>query len=241
MVSLVLLFLQNDRITKLKIDNNPFAKGFRELGQSRIKRKLTTTSKQSTEGLTDKKMKNSELFEFGNSAKESKINRKRSNSLSESTSSTEEIGNSVGDEMSTSSSSSLSGISSPVTSAHEYTVSYEDQDEFSHHNNTTQIEPRHNTADWLDLMAMQYTHTSRNYSPNHHQPMYYPALPLNYDSMSSGYIQTTSIGLLQSHLQVPQTDSPSGLLPLEQPKISMVARPPKKNSFSISAILGCEC
>ncbi|KAH8301102.1 hypothetical protein KR018_001797 [Drosophila ironensis] len=31
---------QNDRITKLKIDNNPFAKGFRVLGQSRCKRKL---------------------------------------------------------------------------------------------------------------------------------------------------------------------------------------------------------
>lgn len=34
------LSLQNDRITKLKIDNNPFAKGFRESGQSRCKRKL---------------------------------------------------------------------------------------------------------------------------------------------------------------------------------------------------------
>ncbi|CAD7004866.1 unnamed protein product [Ceratitis capitata] len=33
---------QNDRITKLKIDNNPFAKGFRETGQSRCKRKLST-------------------------------------------------------------------------------------------------------------------------------------------------------------------------------------------------------
>ncbi|XP_016973102.1 T-box transcription factor TBX6 [Drosophila rhopaloa] len=31
---------QNDRITKLKIDNNPFAKGFRESGQSRCKRKI---------------------------------------------------------------------------------------------------------------------------------------------------------------------------------------------------------
>lgn len=35
---------QNDRITKLKIDNNPFAKGFRETGQSRCKRKITTPS-----------------------------------------------------------------------------------------------------------------------------------------------------------------------------------------------------
>lgn len=35
---------QNDRITKLKIDNNPFAKGFRETGQSRCKRKITPSS-----------------------------------------------------------------------------------------------------------------------------------------------------------------------------------------------------
>ncbi|TMW42840.1 hypothetical protein DOY81_012080, partial [Sarcophaga bullata] len=32
---------QNDRITKLKIDNNPFAKGFRESGQSKCKRKMS--------------------------------------------------------------------------------------------------------------------------------------------------------------------------------------------------------
>lgn len=35
------LCTQNDRITKLKIDNNPFAKGFRETGQSRCKRKMS--------------------------------------------------------------------------------------------------------------------------------------------------------------------------------------------------------
>lgn len=36
-------FSQNDRITKLKIDNNPFAKGFRETGQSRCKRKMSSS------------------------------------------------------------------------------------------------------------------------------------------------------------------------------------------------------
>ncbi|CAO1299040.1 unnamed protein product [Diamesa tonsa] len=39
---------QNDRITKLKIDNNPFAKGFRETGQSRCKRKITSPSSPPT-------------------------------------------------------------------------------------------------------------------------------------------------------------------------------------------------
>ncbi|XP_017138811.1 T-box transcription factor TBX6 [Drosophila miranda] len=44
---------QNDRITKLKIDNNPFAKGFRESGQSRCKRKLNSTSNSSPESEDD--------------------------------------------------------------------------------------------------------------------------------------------------------------------------------------------
>ncbi|CAH0753328.1 unnamed protein product [Bemisia tabaci] len=35
---------QNDAITKLKIDNNPFAKGFRETGQSKTKRKIKLPS-----------------------------------------------------------------------------------------------------------------------------------------------------------------------------------------------------
>ncbi|XP_034483643.1 T-box transcription factor TBX6 [Drosophila innubila] len=44
---------QNDRITKLKIDNNPFAKGFRESGQSRCKRKLNSSSNSSAESEDD--------------------------------------------------------------------------------------------------------------------------------------------------------------------------------------------
>ncbi|XP_023298523.2 T-box-containing protein TBX6L-like [Lucilia cuprina] len=40
---------QNDRITKLKIDNNPFAKGFRESGQSKCKRKMSLSPSPSEE------------------------------------------------------------------------------------------------------------------------------------------------------------------------------------------------
>lgn len=40
---------QNDRITKLKIDNNPFAKGFRACGQSKCKRKNLDTSPDNPE------------------------------------------------------------------------------------------------------------------------------------------------------------------------------------------------
>ncbi|EDW19521.1 T-box transcription factor TBX6 [Drosophila mojavensis] len=44
---------QNDRITKLKIDNNPFAKGFRESGQSRCKRKLNSSANSSADSEDD--------------------------------------------------------------------------------------------------------------------------------------------------------------------------------------------
>lgn len=44
------LLLQNDKITKLKIDNNPFAKGFRENGQSdKSKRKRTNSGSNGKE------------------------------------------------------------------------------------------------------------------------------------------------------------------------------------------------
>lgn len=43
----VFLFPQNDHITKLKIENNPFAKGFRITGQSRCKRKLAESTSPS--------------------------------------------------------------------------------------------------------------------------------------------------------------------------------------------------
>ncbi|CAH1969284.1 unnamed protein product [Acanthoscelides obtectus] len=50
---------QNDRITKLKIDNNPFAKGFRENGQSKCKRKNLEAEKQDEE--EDKASKRTKL------------------------------------------------------------------------------------------------------------------------------------------------------------------------------------
>ncbi|XP_076675693.1 uncharacterized protein LOC143372923 [Andrena cerasifolii] len=44
---------QNENITKLKINNNPFAKGFRETGQSRCKRKFHQTETESSSCVED--------------------------------------------------------------------------------------------------------------------------------------------------------------------------------------------
>ncbi|XP_011307423.1 T-box-containing protein TBX6L-like [Fopius arisanus] len=56
---------QNESITKLKIDNNPFAKGFRETGHYRCKRKLEESSENSQEEEpgTPETPKNSEKIE----------------------------------------------------------------------------------------------------------------------------------------------------------------------------------
>ncbi|XP_078041582.1 T-box transcription factor TBX6 [Augochlora pura] len=44
---------QNEKITRLKINNNPFAKGFRETGQSRCKRKFQQTEEGRSNRLED--------------------------------------------------------------------------------------------------------------------------------------------------------------------------------------------
>ncbi|XP_029034384.1 T-box transcription factor TBX6-like [Osmia bicornis bicornis] len=57
---------QNENITKLKINNNPFAKGFRETGQSRCKRKFQQTDGEGTSRIDE---------DDGNMSSESESNR----------------------------------------------------------------------------------------------------------------------------------------------------------------------
>lgn len=251
MFSLLLIFpsLQNDRITKLKIDNNPFAKGFRELGQSRIKRKLASKPNASMdESGSVKKHKTNELFKYKSTMKDSKISRKRSNSLSESTTSADESGNSVGDEIS---SSSLSGTSSPATSAHEYNpATYDESDDYSplkpyeaNHSNGLPAVGRHPSSEWIDLMTLRYIQANGNYP--HQQPFVYPPMPTNYDSVtfkqSPPIMQPSPIDLARSYDRMPSPRY-TNVAPImfDQPKKSIATSPPKKSGFSISAILGSE-
>lgn len=169
----------------------------------------------------DKKMKTSKLFDYTTTMKESnKIGRKRSNSLSESTTSADESDNSVGDEI-ISSSSSLSGTSSPATSAHECNPSaYNESDDYAplkaydsamataavaatHHGTNLPTVGRHPSTEWIDLMTLRYIQANGNYPPpppppsshhhhHHHQPLFYPSLSSsNYDSIVS-FKQTPS-------------------------------------------------
>lgn len=230
--------MQNDRITKLKIDNNPFAKGFRELGQSRIKRKLT--SKPASNESSDIKIK-TDLFEYSSSVKENQISRKRSNSLTGSTASADDSGNSVNDEIS---SSSLSGTSSPATSAHEYNPStYDESDDFAtrkafESNQNMQSMPRHQSNEWIDLMALRYFQASGSYP---HQPLFYPGMHHSYDvpfPMRQSCVSTDTAPPAPHHFQPPKL-STAGFRTIEPAK-TPASTPRKSSSFSISAILGCE-
>lgn len=178
------------------------------------------------------------------------MGRKRSNSLSESTTSADESDNSVGDEIS---SSSLSGTSSPATSAHEFNpAAHNESDDYAalksydpSHGTSLPVVGRHPSSEWIDLMTLRYIQANGNYPP-HHQPLFYPPMPSNYDAVSfkqspPPFIQPSAIDLVRSYEQMPSPDfSPLAPAILDQPKKSMAASPPKKSSFSISAILGCE-
>lgn len=232
----------------MKIDNNPFAKGFRELGQSRIKRKFPLKTNSTLTENSEKKLKTSnELFDY-QTMKENKIGRKRSNSLSESTTSADESDNSVGDEIS---SSSLSGTSSPATSAHEFSaVVHNESDDYaalktydSNRGNCLPPVGRHPSSEWIDLMTLHYIQANGNFSP-HHQPLFYPPTTANYNTVQfkqTPFIPTSAIDLMHPYDQMPSPEYlPTIPANLEQPKKLLAHSPPKKSGFSISAILGCE-
>lgn len=194
----------------MKIDNNPFAKGFREQGQSRIKRKLST--KPNTIEAND--VKKEDFYHYNSDITENKLNRKRSNSLTESNASADDSTNSIGEEIA---SPSISGTSSPATSAHDYTSSYDDGDDF---HSSKQFESMNNRSnEWYDMMSMRYFQPHNG--PYQH-PLYLPG----------------------SHQPNPfmQHMFPAQRVPSPQEPLPIAPVPPrKKNSFSISAILGCEC
>lgn len=201
------------------------------------------------EGSSDKKLRTSELFEYKNTMKESKIGRKRSNSLTESTTSADESGNSVGDEIS---SSSLSGTSSPATSAHEYNpATYDESDDYAplkpyesnHGHGLPTTVGRHPSSEWIDLMTLRYIQANGSYPPQ--QALFYPPLQANY---GNSFKQTppfmpSPIDLARSYEQIPSPPEYSAaMVPslMDAPKKTIAASPPKKTGFSISAILGCE-
>lgn len=234
---LIIIFQQNDRITKLKIDNNPFAKGFRETGQSRCKRKLT----QSNSTIT---LSSSPLLPAipptiinpnikGNSTTFVDLTTKRRrNSFNGSIDSIDE--------------QSISGRSSG-TSSPPSTDSYEDirvigdeeQVRIVQHQEVVmqQLRDRIPHPSWMGL-AFSYLTQTRSSCPS-----FYPQnTHHDFMGMSSGtatmssFLHTQTINNeMNQQLTKVGVSAPS---PTSMQNLSV--KPRKKCGFSISAILGCE-
>lgn len=215
-------FLQNDRITKLKIDNNPFAKGFRETGQSRCKRKsLTNTSKSSINGSSSN---NGDIIEQD-------VKRMRSSDSSAcSISSLDDSGLSASD--------SSSGTSSPEVSEDLHIIKDTCCPRESHpHEHFMQ---RYSTImnPWMDIA---FSYLSRSpYS-------YYPSIPLDMipqQNLSHTLTFPSTSSHQQNHHQIiypKHITTPDSQPMMKSPVIkSELSKPPKKSSFTISAILGSD-
>lgn len=260
--------LQNDRITKLKIDNNPFAKGFRESGQSRCKRKLT----QSSESVTSGKQKHTEDAD-GHFDGSGEAKRKRSNSFTGSTSSLDDSGLSV--------SSSCSGTSSPPANNEDDIRVCDDDDEtprapilplhphlhHQHHQEMVLQQFRDSLQpSWMDLAFSYFTRGpyQPQFYPGAHQPnpngpfIDLRGIASTMPSPVSPYLATnlrhfgdqrgaivSNTGLDSSWHSPSSSEHSNQTPPLPQPAPpnpnDHASKPlHKKCSFSISAILGCE-
>lgn len=212
-------FFQNDRITKLKIDNNPFAKGFRETGQSRCKRKsITTTITSSTPCKNSSSSNNSDIIEQD-------VKRMRSDSSACSISSLDDSGLSVSD--------SSSGTSSPEVSEDMMHIKEERiMRESNHHNHEHENLMRHYNTMMHPWMDIAFSYLSRTpYS-------YYPSIPLDLIPQHNMSHTMTTYSPQNHQMIYPNVDcnpiKSSPIIKSEQPKVA------KKSSFTISAILGCD-
>jgi hypothetical protein len=223
--------LQNDRITKLKIDNNPFAKGFRESGQSRCKRKAVSSS-PTTLGLNNKSRSDDEGFEHPNPK------RLRSDSSACSVSSLEDSALSICE--------TSSGTSSPVADEtvlnkfnemdrlRELSIPHHEMLMHQYNQNLqTVLNPS-----WIDLV---FPYLARNpyhfqsianyeipqvYSPSVSSEHYLPASPNSFRYCKSESPSPPDHD--QSQSKSPTIDTSDDIKPATT----------KKCSFSISAILG---
>lgn len=180
--------------------------------------------------------------------------RKRSNSLSESATSADESCNSVGDEIS---SSSLSGTSTPITSAHDYSSSGYDESKGNRSAAPFNTYPLKvfevaakadsHLANELDPMSLPYIPAdSLALQPTMHYPIRMPTMlealrlqqSLCYLTKSPPIDQMRAA--YEPHLTIPNYPIMASAEYEQSTKMAAIASPPKKTGFSISAILGCE-
>lgn len=243
---------QNDRITKLKIDNNPFAKGFRETGQSRCKRKAGSSSSNQTnssmpsnqsDGL---KLKDDDDYESASKRVRSSNSVCSAGSLDDSglsvcetsSSGTSSPTNTTTDERMLPSTSSASSISVTSSSYLQQSFHHQPRPQFPFHHNELLLQQYQMlgvNSQWMDFV-LPYMRQQQM----HELPMI-QALP-PYLSPSNTIVSSKSspIQSAESHREEDEA-STSSVSPSPNKSMDLSINPAKKKcSFSISAILGQE-
>ncbi len=238
-----LSLLQNYRITKLKIDNNPFAKGFRETGQSRCKRKLTQSTSSSslssvssssasspllppTTSLNRKQLKDNECTDDEMNPKR---RRQRTNSFNGSIDSIDDCEQSISERS--------SGTSSPPSTTSEDIRVIDDEDQAriiqQQEMVLQQFRDRIHHPAWMELAAFSYLSRSA-------YPSFYPQNP-HHDFVSMANPSMASFLQAQTINEMNHQITTMGLSPPSPSSVQNLSiKPRKKCGFSISAILGCE-
>ncbi|XP_055912951.1 T-box transcription factor TBX6-like [Eupeodes corollae] len=238
---------QNDRITKLKIDNNPFAKGFRETGQSRCKRKMSSspeircTTNNDTSPLKLNSLPSTSGCDVMNAANEDdhesspNVKRMRSNGSTCSMSSLDEVGFPT----STTSSNSTSGKNSPNID-----LVGNDLQSYQHPS------PRINMPNDALMVHKMQTFMNPSFADLAYSYFERPQYPMHMHSFGIHHQQPNEISLETS--DVSETEISNGDAPIIAHQPSEVShseagggggggellRATKSKNFSISAILG---
>lgn len=227
----------------MKIDNNPFAKGFRETGQSRCKRKMTSSEGGSSgEGssqseISESPTKNSESlddsnYDLDNNNHAASVKRMRSTGSACSVSSMDDSVHSM--------SGSSSGASSPANTnddpriQHPAALPVARNDlilQQFHQNMQSLIQP--------SLVDLACSYFGRQpYYPSHHMPGYYSpqiaeAQPCNGSPVPADVAPIMSPPLIPNNNNNISNNTTS-YKEISSPKV------PRKTSFTISAILGSD-
>lgn len=233
--------LQNDRITKLKIDNNPFAKGFRETGQSRCKRKLTQATSSSvsvssassssssvsssSSALLPPTVNRKQLKDNSSTYEKITPKRQRTNSFNGSIDSIDDCERSISER-------SSGTCSPPSTTSEDIRVIDDDEQQarMMQHQEMVlqQFRDRIHHPAW---MGLAFSYLSRSAYPSFYpQNPHHDFVTMANPSMAAFLPQTINEMNQQMGLSPP---SPSSVQNLS-------IKPRKKCGFSISAILGCE-
>lgn len=186
------------------------------------------------------------MFDYNKTpAKDTTASRKRSNSLSESTSSADESFISIGDEIP---SPLSSGSSSPDTSVQDYHSNAYDEPTNcplksfeAQHNSHLQPDHRQMSNGYMDFWALRHTHQHMIYPPPQmFAPNVLEAMRIQYANNCAQSLPPMEVMRAAFEPTIPSDVAKIALLDHSRKTPKPINPPTKRTGFSISAILGCE-